>query len=79
MKVNIDVYATIYGVIEMYAIIFWEDGDSIVKPLLNKDGTLTLFDVLTKADRKADSIESIGKLAGKPVEARVISIDGVSE
>lgn len=64
--------------IEMYAIIYWEDDDT-VKPLLNKDGTLTLFDVLTKADRRADSIESIGKLAGKPVEARVISIEGVSE
>lgn len=62
----------------MYAIIFWEDDDT-VKPLLNKDGTLTLFESVEEADKRADSIESIGELAGKPVEARVISIEGVSE
>ncbi len=62
----------------MYAIIFWEDDDT-VKPLLNKDGTLTLFETVEDADKQADSIESIGKLVRKPVEARVISIEGVSE
>lgn len=57
------------GVIEMYAIIFWEDGDSIVKPLLNKDGSLTLFESLKEADKTAEGIP----------ESRVISIEGVSE
>jgi len=62
----------------MYAIIFWED-DSTVRPLLYKDGTLTLFDTLIEADKRADSVERISKRMGKPVEARVISIEGVSE
>lgn len=62
----------------MYAVIFWED-DSTVKPFVNKDGTLTLFDSLNKADNKADYLEVISKQMGKPVEARVISIEGVSE
>jgi hypothetical protein len=62
----------------MYAIIFWED-DSTVKPALNKDGTLTLFDKLVEADEHAEKIEHISKQLGKPVEARVISIEGVEE
>lgn len=52
----------------MYAIIWWEDGDSIVRPLLNKDGSLTLFERLDEADRTAECIH----------ESRVISIDGVT-
>jgi len=57
------------GRIEMYAIIYWEDDDSTVKPLLNKDGSLTLFEGLDEADKTADGIP----------ESRVISINGVSE
>ncbi len=57
----------------MYAIIFWEDDDT-VKPLLNKDGTLTLFDKLDEADDKAYKIEEEALH-----KARVISIEGVSE
>lgn len=53
----------------MYAIIYWEDDDSTVKPLLNKDGSLTLFEGLDEADKTADGIP----------ESRVISINGVSE
>lgn len=57
----------------MYAIIFWED-DSTVKPLLNKDGTLTLIDSINEADKTAFEME-----VEKGVEARVISIEGVNE
>ncbi len=62
----------------MYAIIFWQD-DSTVKPVLNKDSTLTLFDTLGEADMHAERLENISKQMGKPVEARVISIEGVSD
>lgn len=37
----------------MYGIIYWEDDDT-VKPLLNKDSTLTLFDDIDDADVTAD-------------------------
>lgn len=53
----------------MYAIIYWEDDDSIVKPLLNEDGSLTLFEFLDEADAVAEGIP----------ESRVISIEGVNE
>jgi hypothetical protein len=59
--------------IEMYAIIFWEDDDT-VKPLLNKDGTLHLIEGIQNADREAEELE-----CKKKVEARVISIEGVCE
>lgn len=62
----------------MYAIIFWEDDDT-VKPLLNKDGSLHLIEGIQNADKEADKLERISKQMGKPVEARVISIEGVSE
>ncbi len=58
----------------MYAIICWED-DNKVKPLLNPDGTLKLFDSLDEADGSASALEG----ANKGFEARVISIEGVSE
>ncbi|MDP2217160.1 MAG: hypothetical protein Q8J68_07745 [Methanolobus sp.] len=57
----------------MYTIIFWED-DSTVKPLLNEDGTLHLIEGIQNADKEADKLER-----RKKVEARVISIEGVSE
>ncbi len=62
----------------MYAIIFWEDS-STVKPVLNKDGTLHLIEGIQNADREADNLEHISKQMGSPVEARVISIEGVNE
>ncbi len=52
----------------MYAIIFWENSNH-VKPLLNKDGSLTLFEWLDEADKIAEDIP----------ESRVISIEVVSE
>lgn len=57
----------------MYAIIYWED-DRTVKPLLNEDGTLHLIEGIQNADKEADKLER-----KKRVEARVISIEGVSE
>ncbi len=64
----------------MYAIIYWEK-DSTVKPLLNEDGiTLTLFEKLSEADKRANEIETISRKMSEPVkEARVISIEGVEE
>jgi len=62
------------GGIEMYAIIFWEDDDT-VKPLLNNDGTLTLFDDIDDADVTADRFEK----EHEGWETRVISIEGVKE
>ncbi len=52
----------------MYAVIFWEN-NNLAKPLLNKDGSLTLFERLDEADKTAEGIP----------ESRVISIDGVNE
>ncbi len=62
----------------MYAIIFWQD-ESRVKPVLNKDSTLTLFDTLSEADIHAERLENMSRQMGKPVEARVISIESVSD
>lgn len=65
------------GVIKVYAIIYWENDDT-VKPLLNNDGTLRLFNYLDGkigADATAERLEK----RHKGWETRVISIDGVSE
>ena len=62
----------------MYTIIYWlspATGDVYVH--LNKDGTLTLFDTLKKADKEAYNLEKAREVDG--LEARVISIEGVKE
>ena len=55
----------------MYAIIYWQD-DSTVYPVLNKDGTLKIFETLEEADKYANEFEPND-------DFRVISIDGVHE
>jgi len=55
----------------MYAIIYWQD-DSTVYPVLNKDGTLRIFETLKEADEYANNLEPNDYY-------RVISIDGVDE
>ncbi len=62
----------------MYALIFWET-DSKVKPVLNGDGTLVLFNKVEIADEYARTMENISKQMDRPVEMRVISIEGVEE
>jgi len=55
----------------MYAIIYWAD-DSTVFPVLNKDGTLKLFNSLREADDYANELEPNDYY-------RVVSIEGVKE
>jgi len=55
----------------MYAIIYWAD-DSTVFPVLNKNGTLKLFNSLGEADNYANELEPNDYY-------RVISIERVKE
>jgi len=57
----------------MYAIIFCEV-DNTLKPLLNEDKTLRLFEELVEANGEVNRLEENFK-----VEARVISIEAVQE
>jgi len=52
----------------MYVVIYWLDDDS-VKPLLNKNDSLRLFETLKEANSEANDI----------TDSRVISIEAVKE
>ena len=55
----------------MYAIIYWANDDSVY-PVVNKDGTVKLFEDLKEADDYANQLEPNDYY-------RVISIEGVRE
>ena len=54
----------------MYLILWWKDGDNYLDAVKNKDGSITLFETLEKADAFANKHRYFEDL-------RVISIEGV--
>lgn len=56
----------------MFGVIYWEN-DSIVKPVLNKDGTLTVFNTIEESEKCAINLEASTGFA-----AHIISLEGVS-
>jgi len=54
----------------MYGIIEWTKDNSYVAPIINKDGSIRIFESLEEADIYADKL-------GNSDDLRVISLEGV--